>query len=104
MRFRGKDEIKKHLSAQRASGMSIAAYCRQESICENTFYNWRKRFPEPQDTTPAISFLKLPIVPPSASLLELTLPNGARISAPTSFAVDALREVVRVLAPLRPRG
>jgi hypothetical protein len=33
----------------------------------------------------------------------LTLPNGARISAPLSFSVPILRDVVRFLAPLRPR-
>jgi transposase-like protein len=103
MRFRTKDEIEKHLSAQRSSGMSISAYCKQENISQNTFFNWRKRFPKRVDTSPTVPFLKLPFAAPAAERLDLTLPNGAQISVPLSFDVPILRDVVRLLAPLRPR-
>jgi transposase-like protein len=103
MRFRTKDEIEKHLSAQQSSGLSIAGYCRQESICENTFHNWRKRFPGPASAAPTIPFLKLPFSASTAERLDLTLPNGAKISAPVSFEPESLRMVVRILSPLRPR-
>jgi transposase len=37
MRFRTKDEIEKHLTSQRSSGMSIAAYCRQDPLSGHLF-------------------------------------------------------------------
>lgn len=103
MRFRTKDQIQRHLSAQKTSGMTVAAYCRQEDIAQNTFFKWRQRFPSRQNTTQAVSFLKLPIAPPVGDRLDLTLPNGTRISTPLSFDSSILRDVVRLLAPLRPR-
>jgi hypothetical protein len=102
MRFRSKDEIQKHLVAQQTSGMTISAYCRQEKISQNSFFNWCKRFAGPQDISSAIPFLKLPFVAPAVERLDLILPNGARISAPMLFGVPILRDVVRLLAPLRP--
>jgi len=104
MRFRTKEEIQKHLIAQSASGLTIAAYCRQHQISQNTFFNWRKRFfAHPAAPPAAMPFLKLPFAPVPAERLDLTLPNGARISAPLSFDVPILREVIRLLAPLHSR-
>jgi transposase-like protein len=103
MRFRTNDEIQKHLAAQRTSGKSIAAYCRLENISQNTFFNWRRRFPEPVVNGPAIPFLKLPFASPGPERLDVTLPNGTKISTPVSFDLHLMREVVRLLAPLRPR-
>jgi len=31
------------LAAQSASGLSVAAFCRQEKIAEGLFYSWRQR-------------------------------------------------------------
>jgi len=103
MRFRTKVEIERYLSAQRTSGLSITAYCKQENISQNTFFNWRKRFPDQQLNAPTVPFLKLPFSVPAPERLDLTLPNGAKISAPLLFEVPILRNVVRMLAPLRPR-
>ena len=35
------------LKAQRKSGMTVAAFCFQESLSESTFYRWRKRLQRP---------------------------------------------------------
>jgi transposase-like protein len=83
--------------------MSVAAYCRRENISQNTFFNWRKRFPEGQSDALAVSFLKLPFAQSIAERLGVTLPNGAKISAPVSFDLQLMRGVVRLLAPLRSR-
>jgi hypothetical protein len=103
MRFRTKDEIERHLAAQKSSGLSIAGYCRQESICENSFFNWRRRFSHCVSAASAVPFLKLPFAAPVTERLDLTLPNGAKISVPVSVDPVGLRKVVRILSPLRPR-
>jgi len=109
MRFRTREEIQQHLASQRSSGLSIAAYCRRESIPPHTFYNWRnkqldrKPIPERSDTTP-VQFLRLPTpVVAGTERIELTLPNGANLLVPPSYDLTALRQMVRMLAPLRSR-
>ncbi len=59
MRFRTREEIERHLLAQRTSGMSVAAYCRKAKIAENTFYHWRKRFSGVLDSSRGVPFLKV---------------------------------------------
>jgi transposase-like protein len=108
MRFRTKGEIERRLSAQRTSGLSIAAYCKRENIHPNTFYQWRTRLsdgkpiPERSATT-AVHFLRLPTPAVGTDGLALTLPNGAKLLVPPSYDLTALRQTIRMLAPLRPR-
>lgn len=64
-----------------ASGLSLAAFCRRESLALSSLQRWRKRIKSRGDTR----FVEL--VPPAAALspsspgwsLELTLPNGASL-------------------------
>lgn len=107
MRFRTREEIRQHLTSHRSSGLSIAAYCRRESIPPHTFYNWRnkqsdrKAIPERIDTPP-VQFLRLPTpVVAGTDRIELTLPNGANLLVPQSYDLTTLRQMVRMLAPLR---
>ena len=109
MRFRTREEIQKHLTSHRSSGLSIAAYCRRESIPPHTFYNWRnkqsdrKAIPERTDTS-SLQFLRLPTpVVAGTDRIELTLPNGANLLVPSSYDLTTLRQMVRMLASLRPR-
>ncbi len=48
--FRSVAQIKKHLGAQRDSGLSSHRYCKLHDIKNSTFRNWRKKYPEPQHT------------------------------------------------------
>jgi transposase-like protein len=108
MRFRTREEIQQHLTSHRSSGLSIAAYCKLESIPQNTFYKWRnkeadrKAIPERSDTPP-VQFLRLPTPIAVTDKIEITLPNGAKLLVPPSYDLTALRQAVRILAPLRPR-
>lgn len=108
MRFRTRDEIKRHLASHRSSGLSIAAYCKRENIHPKTFYQWRNRLsarnpvPEHSAITP-VQFLRLPTPASGADRLELMLPNGAKLLVPPSFDPGALRQTIRMLASLRPR-
>lgn len=108
MRFRTKEEIRQHLLSQHTSGLSIAAYCTRESIYPNTFYNWRKRQIGQKATTESstvssLQFLRLPTQAPETQKIDVTLPNGARLSIPFSCDMTVLRQTVRMIAPLRAR-
>ena len=108
MRFRTREEIRQHLTSHRSSGLSIAAYCRRENIHPHTFYNWRNK---PSDRkpvlerpdTPPLQFLRLPTQVSVTERIEITLPNGAKLLVPPDYDLMALRQTVRMLAPLRPR-
>lgn len=39
-------EWKRRLATFRSSGQSVAAYCRQQKICPNRFYYWKRRVGE----------------------------------------------------------
>lgn len=102
MRIRTVGEIRKLLSQQGTSGLSIAAYCDREKIHPNTFYNWRRRFPVTPKTDPVASFIRLPMqTAPEPLKFDLTLPNGVRLLVPISCDMTIFRQTVRILTPLR---
>lgn len=80
-----------HLKQQKASGLSIAAYCRKNNINATTFYGWNKRYqktgiagkPSEQTRSP---FIEIPVksslqtrsdVPVRFSHTEITIPSEA---------------------------
>jgi transposase-like protein len=101
MRFRTLEEIRRHLSSQRSSGLSVSAYCKREDISQNTFFNWRKR--ERDIPTPPISFLQLPDQSAAHEKFEVTLPNGSCLAMPLPCDPVFLRQTIRMLSGLRPR-
>lgn len=62
------------LQAQQASGLSIAAWCKQEGVTAWSFYAWRKRLAEPESCAPLIAVPLLGMA--SAPMLELQTPGG----------------------------
>jgi len=101
MRFRTPEEICRHLSSQRTSGLSVSAYCKREGISQNTFFNWRKR--KRDVPTPPISFLQLPDQSAAREKFEVTLPNGSSCAMPFPCDLVFLRQTIRILSGLRPR-
>jgi transposase-like protein len=101
MRFRTPEEIRRHLSSQRTSGLSITAYCKRENISQNTFFNWRKRHRE--GAVPLVPFLQLPVQSAEMQKFDLTLPNGSRLALPLPCDPVFLRQTIRMLSGLRPR-
>lgn len=65
---------RERLRAQQASGLSIAAWCKQEGISAWSFYAWRKRLAEPEPGAPLIA-VPLPGMTPGP-MLELHTPGG----------------------------
>lgn len=85
---------RERIARQASSGMSVAAFCRQEGMSVPTFYEWRRRLRQPDDragagrATPPL-FLDLGAVPAAeaASLapggmlsIRLELPGGVALT------------------------
>ena len=88
---------------QRASGLSVSAWCREQGIEKNTFYGWRKRLSE-SPTVSAPRFIALAVdrsvkVPPPASA-SLTLRIG-RIAVEVASGFDGglLCDVLDIVEP-----
>jgi hypothetical protein len=82
------------LRNQRASGLSVAAFCRRSRISQASFYAWRRKL---RDTA---TFTEVRIVPeaaPPAGALELILPDGRRIMVRPGFDRATLVALVDVL-------
>ena len=104
---------------QEASGLSIAAFCRQRGIGPASFYSWRTKLRQQEDPAdrPRAKFvpIELSTMPPSpaaripsaanpaaeaCSDFEVTLGNGRRLRVPASFDPQTLRELLDVLEKL----
>ena len=99
------------IEQQSASGLTVAAFCRQRGIAGNSFYAWRRRLAdEPlQDTVPRRSashspslvpaagiatqdgsgkFIRIPLEPGAySSCLEVVLTDQTRLRVPSQHLV-----------------
>ncbi len=74
-----------------ASGLSGAAFCRQNNLKLASFYFWKRKLAEPQQ---ASNFAQLTVVPDSK--VEISFRNGAVLRMP--FCDErSLRQVVSLL-------
>ena len=100
MRRRSPEQIKQLLTEQAGSGESIAGYCRRQNIKPATFYAWRVKYRERQQSLPAAGFTRLVTATPTPqSLLTSTLhlPGGARLELtdwPLADLVQLSRELM----------
>ena len=94
---------------QKASGLSISAFCRERKVPAASFFNWRRKLVDrdrpgeaaSQDKDAAAKFvsLELPPSPPAATRTgcEVVLPSGCRIIVPTQCDAGWLREILEAL-------
>jgi transposase-like protein len=90
-----REEWNRIVSAQERSGQSIPEFCRQESICISSFYQWKRRLadgPKRDGEIGEKSFIdigrvgdlekhkvKMPQMPPDAIEVTLELGFGTRL-------------------------
>ena len=114
-RDRAKEQQWRRLIAEwRRSQLNIRAFCRQRQLSEASFHAWRRTLAErdrEQSTRrrqpsrkqlPA--FVPLRVVPEEsgrASDIEVVLPSGPVLRVHSGFDVEALRQVLAVLAEVR---
>jgi hypothetical protein len=115
------DQWREHLTRQRHSGLSIAAFCRRENISSHKFHVWKRKLrlataeetnqqrdqkPRPpikarrrsRSTRPvrAAEFLQLPVAARPAPWIELALADGTILRLPQQN-LAALVTALRVL-------
>ena len=102
---------------QRASGLSVSAFCRERGVASCSFYSWRRRIEKPQrengsdgphqsggdgssDSNIAAKFV--PVEMHASRVVtragcEVVLPNGCRVVVPAQCDVRWLCEVLGAL-------
>ena len=81
------------LAAQSASGLSVAAFCRQEKIAEGLFYSWRQRG---RSASADQGFVELQAVAPGAVATGVTMvyDDGWRVELALDFDTATLQRVL----------
>jgi transposase-like protein len=82
------------ISEQPASGLSIAAYCRQRRVPEASFYAWRRKL---RDTTHFAEVRLAPEPAMASSAIELRLSNGRCVLVRAGFERQTLLELLATL-------
>jgi len=87
---------------RRSSGLTIQAFCEAENINLATYYYWqqRLRFKEKEEV-PMLVPINIeksgPRCESNRENLELTYPNGVRISIPRYSELNLIRELILIL-------
>lgn len=94
------------VARQRRSGLTVAAFCRQQEVSQAAFYGWRRRLSgERSGRSTAVSFVPLPLEqagPPRAAEFSLQLPNGVQVTVPRNFDDAALERLLQLAAAVEP--
>lgn len=87
----------RRIARWRASGESMAAYCRQHELSYAAFVWWRRRLG--QAITPVSPLTLIPVVAPTSSggAITIRLPDGVGIEVERGFDAGVLNAVVRAL-------
>jgi hypothetical protein len=82
----------------KASGQSVAAFCKAHRVSQATFYSWRKRLGRRgRCTSPSVpAFAPVQIVPDPTA--EVVLPTGLIVRVPLSTDPAAVARLVAALA------
>lgn len=76
---RGEDFWRETISQQQVSGLSVAAFCRQQDLGPNTFYKWRNRFKA--DSSRFVQAKKSRMSDQGGGLMELVVQDASRVAA-----------------------
>ena len=101
------DTWRERIAAQRASGQSIRAWCRDNGCREHSFYFWRVRL----DLSPGlkrrrrsslkpIAFTELTALGPAAEPIRLRLARGRELLLPASMPVEQVAGLVGLIEAL----
>jgi hypothetical protein len=88
------------LAEQRASGLSIRAYCQGRSLNEHSFYSWRRTIAQ-RDRQSAPAFLPVAVVSTPGqsphSPIDIGLADGRRIRVRSGCDRALLADVLAIL-------
>jgi hypothetical protein len=93
------------LARWRASGLSIRAFCRRQSLTESAFHFWRRelrlREPTAAGPTPAVrspAFVSVSVIPTATVAVEVRCPSGHVVTL-AAYDVSSLKGLFAALAP-----
>lgn len=95
---RTRAEARSLIERQQHSGLSVRAFCEQESLTAGTFYYWRKRLRASQQaestTFAPVCFSHQADRGSVGPCIELTYPNGVRISLPAGSSLPWIHALI----------
>jgi len=98
------DHWREIISGQQASGLSIAAYCRQHGISQQSLFNWRRRFgADAGKPSPAFVEVKAASAR-SAGGIRICLRGRRRLVVQRGFDRELLVQVIGALEGLSTPG
>ncbi len=92
------------LERQRASGLSVAAFCRRDGVAASSFFAWKRKLGFVPATPAFVEATVAGTLPPptrSPSRIEVRLRGGRRVRVGRGFDRDLLAEVVAALEATR---
>ena len=94
------EEATSMIERQKLSGLKVQEFCKKEKLKLATYYYWHQRLrkkPEDPKIIP-LSIEKPKQLPVSVKeVIELTYPNGVRLSVPSGFELNFIRQLVTIL-------
>jgi hypothetical protein len=87
------------VSEQRASGQSVAAFCRDRGLPASQFFAWKKRLRQTAEPFVEVQVVGAPAQPATAPsrAIEIRLAGGCRIFVEPGFDAGHLRALLAVL-------
>ena len=86
------------LQRQQRSGLSARQFCYQNQLCPKTFYTWRRRLQQADDTP---HFLPVQVVPEptiqNAATIDIVLGDGRCLRVAPGFDPHTLRQLLHLL-------
>ena len=89
----------------RASGLSIRAFCRRQSLTESAFHFWRRelrlREPAAAGPTPVVAspaFVPVTVMPTATFAVEVQCPSGHVVKL-AAYDLSSLKGLFAALAP-----
>ncbi len=95
-------EVAAMIERRQSSGLTVRAFCEAENLNLATYYYWhqRLRFKENEETPMLVPIsIEKPMQHSESNResLELTYPNGVRISVPRNSEMNLIRELILIL-------
>jgi transposase-like protein len=90
------------LDRQRASGLSVAAFCRRHGVCAASLYAWKRRLRSVAAAPPFVEakVTGVPAAAEAAGVIEVCLRGGRRLRVGRGFDARLLSELVVALEGL----
>jgi hypothetical protein len=96
----GPEEWRQIIEGQRASGLTVATYCRDRGIKDSAFYTWKRRLRSPAKPSRTSKPAFVEVMPPRAGMagtIEICLRGERHLLARRGFDRELLIELIRAL-------